>query len=60
MYNLDHIQWLYNQTGEKWLLDLGVVNHDQTAGWSWGIPTWHGVNLAQGFREPAEFYQQAH
>ncbi|HFE51932.1 MAG TPA: hypothetical protein ENK07_00690, partial [Bacteroidetes bacterium] len=56
--NLDHIQWLYNQTGSKWLLDLGFVNHDQTAGWSWGIPTWHGVNLAQGFREPAEFYQQ--
>ncbi len=56
--NLDHIQWLYKHTGAKWLLDLGFVNHDQTAGWSWGIPTWHGVNLAQGFREPAQFYQQ--
>ena len=23
-----------------------------------GIPTWHGVNLCQGFREPAEYFQQ--
>src|SRR6185295_2089982 len=23
------------------------------------IPTWHGVNICQGFREPAIFYQQS-
>jgi hypothetical protein len=56
--NLDHIYWLYNQTGEKWLLDLARVNHERTADWTGGIPTWHGVNLCQGFREPAEYYQQ--
>jgi DUF1680 family protein len=56
--NLDHIYWLYNQTGERWLLDLARVNHERTADWTGGIPTWHGVNLCQGFREPAEYYQQ--
>jgi hypothetical protein len=55
--NLDHIHWLYNQTGERWLLDLARVNHEGTA-WTGGIPTWHGVNLCQGFREPAQYFQQ--
>jgi len=58
--NLDSIYWLYNQTGDSWLLDLATVNHDQTANWAGGIPTWHGVNLSQGYREPAEYYQQIH
>ena len=56
--NLDHIYWLYNRTGEQWLLDLARLNHERTADWTGGIPTWHGVNLCQGFREPAEYYQQ--
>ncbi len=58
--NLASIYWLYNRTGEAWLLDLARVNHAQTADWSAEIPTWHGVNLAQGFREPAQYYQQSH
>jgi len=57
--NLDHIYWLYNMTGEPWLLDLARVNHERTADWTGGIPTWHGVNLCEGFREPAEYFQQA-
>jgi hypothetical protein len=56
--NLDSIYWLYNRTGAEWLLDLARVNHERTADWAGGIPTWHGVNLSQGFREPAEYYQQ--
>lgn len=56
--NLDSIYWLYNRTGEPWLLDLARVNHERTADWVGGIPTWHGVNLAQCFREPAQYYQQ--
>lgn len=58
--NLDHIYWLYNQTGEPWLLELARTNHERTADWTGGIPTWHGVNVCQGFREPAEYYQQSH
>lgn len=56
--NLDSIYWLYNRTGQKWLLDLARVNHERTADWVGGIPTWHGVNICQGFREPAQYYQQ--
>ena len=56
--NLDSIYWLYNRTGERWLLDLARVNHERTADWAGDIPTWHGVNLAQSFREPAQYYQQ--
>ncbi|HUA63294.1 MAG TPA: beta-L-arabinofuranosidase domain-containing protein [Verrucomicrobiae bacterium] len=56
--NLDSIYWLYNRTGEAWLLDLARQNHERTADWFGGIPTWHGVNISQGFREPAEYFQQ--
>jgi DUF1680 family protein len=56
--NLDSIYWLYNHTGEKWLLDVARVNHERTADWVGGIPTWHGVNLCQCFREPALYFQQ--
>ncbi len=58
--NLEHILWLYNHTGYRWLLDVARVNHERTADWEGGIPTWHGVNLAEGFREPAEYYQVTH
>lgn len=58
--NLDHIYWLYNRTGDEWLLDLARINHERTADWTSGIPTWHGVNLTMGFREPAQYYQQTH
>ncbi|HUK16956.1 MAG TPA: beta-L-arabinofuranosidase domain-containing protein [Bryobacteraceae bacterium] len=57
--NLDSIYWLYNRTGQAWLLDLARQNHERTADWFAGIPTWHGVNISQGFREPAEYFQQA-
>ena len=57
--NLDSIYWLYNRTGQEWLLDLAKRNHERTADWVANIPTWHGVNISQGFREPAEYFQQA-
>jgi DUF1680 family protein len=57
--NLDSVYWLYNRTGEAWLLDLARRNHERTADWFARIPTWHGVNIAQGFREPAEYFQQS-
>ena len=57
--NLDSIYWLYNRTGDKWLLDLAQQTHERTADWFRNIPTWHGVNIAQGFREPAQFFQQS-
>jgi len=57
--NLASVYWLYNRTGETWLLDLAKVIHERTADWTSGPQTRHGVNNAQGFREPATFYQQS-
>ncbi len=56
--NLDSIYWLYNRTGESWLLELARANHERTADWVGGVPTWHVVNIAECFREPAQYYQQ--
>ncbi len=52
---LDSVVWLYNRTGDAWLLDLARKMHENSADYTHGIPNWHNVNIAQGFREPAEF-----
>ena len=54
--NLAEICWLYNQTGEPWLLDLARKIHENSIDYTTGIPNWHNVNLAQGIREPAEYW----
>lgn len=56
--NLDSIYWLYNRTGEEWLLELARVNHERTSDWAGGVANWHGVNICQDWREPAQYYQQ--
>ena len=56
---LDSVFWLYNRTGDAWLLDLARKMHQNSADYTSGIPNWHNVNLAQGFREPAEFGELA-
>ncbi len=53
--NLASVYWLYNRTGEKWLLDLAHKIHRRTANWTEGIASWHGVNIAQAFRGPAVY-----
>ena len=57
--NLQSVYWLYNRTGEAWLLDLAKRLHERTADWTAGIASWHGVNICQGYKEPAIFYQQS-
>ncbi len=57
--NLQSVYWLYNRTGEPWLLDLATAIHERTADWTSGIASWHGVNICQSFREPAQYYQQS-
>lgn len=66
--NLDIVYWLYNITGDKFLLDLGRLIHSQCYDWTgtflagetirshWGH---HCVNLAQGFKEPVVYWQQS-
>jgi hypothetical protein len=57
--NLASVYWLYNRTGEEWLLDLAAKIHRRTADWTGGVASWHGVNITQCFRGPAIFYQQS-
>jgi hypothetical protein len=57
--NLESVYWLYNRTGDKFLLDLAAKIHKASANWTDGVPDWHGVNLTQGFREPAVYYIQS-
>ena len=51
--------WLYNRTGEKWLLDFAKKVHRNTARWDTGIVSWHNVNIAQDFGEPATYWMQS-
>jgi DUF1680 family protein len=51
------ILWLYNRTGDSWLLDLARKTHRRTARWDKDVINWHNVNMAQAFREPASFAQ---
>lgn len=65
--NLQIVYWLYNITGEPFLLELGELLHCQGYDYVdmfWRrddltrINTIHGVNLAQGIKEPIVYYQQ--
>ena len=65
--NLMVVYWLYNITGDKFLLDLGELIHKQTFNWTDIFlnqnhlrrqHSLHCVNLAQGFKEPIVYYQQ--
>jgi DUF1680 family protein len=65
--NLAVVYWLYNLTGEKFLLNLGELIHHQTVNWTDACLTgdlvtpwkFHCVNVAQGIKEPAIYFQQS-
>ena len=57
--NLESVYWLYNRTGDRWLLDLATKIHKAGINWADGMHDWHGVNLSQGFREPGVYSMQA-
>lgn len=56
--NLWSVYWLYNITGDRFLLELAEKIHRNTADWMnpAHLPNWHNVNIAQSFREPATYY----
>ena len=56
------IYWLYNITGDKFLLDLATKVDKNTADWRQAdnLPNWHNVNVAECFREPATYWLQSH
>jgi hypothetical protein len=60
--NIASVYWLYNRTGDKFLLELAAKLDQNTANWRQAnnLPNWHNVNVAQCFREPATFYLQSH
>lgn len=66
--NLQIVLWLYNITGDKFLLDLGELLQKQTFDWTKTFTNntlrktnpyaeIHGVNLAQGLKAPVMYYQ---
>jgi hypothetical protein len=69
--NLESVYWLYNRTGDAFLLDLGRRLFERTADWTSPILSperdknwvessfYHGVNIAMGFRQPGVYYQQS-
>ena len=57
--NLYLVYWLYNQTGDQNLLDLAKKIHDNSANYTNNLPNGHNVNIAQGIREPGEYWMQS-
>jgi hypothetical protein len=59
--NLYSVYWLYNRTGESWLLDFATKIDRNTADWRQkdNLPNWHNVNIVQSYREPATYYLQS-
>ncbi|SMO90372.1 beta-L-arabinofuranosidase domain-containing protein [Fodinibius sediminis] len=69
--NLMMVYWLYNHTGDRFLLELGDLIHKQTFDWTgiFGkgkmarlnpVPRLHTVNIAMGLKEPVIYYQRTH
>ena len=67
--NLEIVYWLYDLTGEEYLLDLGELIHSQCTDWSALFRegeifhrqgSVHTVNLAQGFKSPVVWWRFSH
>jgi hypothetical protein len=57
--NMASVYWLYNRTGQAYLLDLAEKIQRNMADWTETVASWHNVNIAQCFRAPAVFFQQS-
>ena len=57
---LSSVYWLYNRTGDPFLLKLAEKVHRRTADWTKGVIDRHNVNICQAFGEPTTFYMQSH
>lgn len=59
--NLASVYWLYNITGDAFLLELATKIDRNTANWRQAdnLPNWHVVNIAECFRAPATYSLQS-
>ncbi len=59
--NLASVYWLYNRTGDAFLLELAEKIHRNTANWRQlgDLPNYHNVNIAECFREPGTYFLQS-
>ncbi|GAB3659630.1 glycoside hydrolase family 127 protein [Echinicola sediminis] len=68
--NLQVVYWLYNITGDQFLLELGDTLHQQTFDWAGTFygdqllqsnphASFHCVNVAQGLKAPVIHYQKS-
>ncbi len=58
--NMDSVHWLYNRTGEPFLLELAAKLQRTGKPWLATDTGGHNVDFSQGFRKPAQFWQQNH
>jgi hypothetical protein len=56
--NIDSVYWLYNRTGEAFLLELAAKLQRCGSSWLNTVKGGHNVDFSQGYRKPALFYQQ--
>ena len=67
--NLASVYWLYNRTGDKFLLELADLIFQQTMPWTDiflerkfaslnPLPSYHCVNVAMAIKQPLIYYQQ--
>lgn len=54
--NILSVYWLYNRTGEPWLLELAARLHKHTDPWVERLVNLHNVDVSQAYDEPAAFY----
>lgn len=59
--NIYSVLWLYNRTGDDFLLDLAELLNSQTLDWPRGcanrdFPSQHGVNVSMGLKHPGLRY----
>jgi hypothetical protein len=59
--NLASVYWLFNKTGDQFLLDLATKIDRNTANWRQlgDLPNYHNVNVAECFREPGTYFLQS-
>ncbi|MHA4816027.1 RICIN domain-containing protein [Streptomyces aculeolatus] len=56
---IDVAYWMHARTGEDFLLELTDKMHEWGGNWVDNFPDLHNVNIAQGFREPAQYALRA-